>query len=348
MDLNQRKLNKSEWDSIEVPVSANEQEVLQMITKGYHDINIKENNFNSIFTYLKIEYSELLEDYLFNKYLRSDIEEIIIKNKIEFIKFVKKETKKRKHHRANEGAIANEGANEGANATTTNTISFLGTWSNSDRSSAIQNISILFNGLKSIPNSSFLGNSPISTNQVDNLSSCVASCSALSNCTGATYNKDQKICTLSSGKGSVVPSRNSGNIAIVSENLYYLNQIKQLNEQLLELNHQIRTSIHQGRPVYNETIQELGKSSTDLKDTYHQLQKERLEVKKMMKEFENLDSEQQESSLMSSGHYSLFVFYLILCIIVVLFLIFMFWTPSSSSTNSNTNNSSSIFNNEGS
>ena len=113
MDLNQRKLNKSEWDSIEVPVSTNEQEVLQMITKGYHDINIKENNFNSIFTYLKIEYSELLEDYLFNKYLRSDIEEIIIKNKIEFIKFVKKETKKRKHHRVNEDSIANEGANEG-------------------------------------------------------------------------------------------------------------------------------------------------------------------------------------------------------------------------------------------
>jgi len=242
--------------------------------------------------------------------------------------------------------IGNEGANE--DGITTNTISFLGTWSNSDRSSAIQNISILFNGLKSIPNSSFLGNSPISTNQVDNLSSCVASCSALSNCSGATYNKDQKICTLSSGKGSVVPSTNSGNTAIVSENLYYLNQIKQLNEQLLELNHQIRTSIHQGRPVYNETIQELGKSSTDLKDTYHQLEKERIQVKKMMKEFENLDSEQQESSLMSSSRYSLFIFYLILCIIVVLFLIFMFWTRSSSTNSSGTNSTSSIFNNEGS
>jgi hypothetical protein len=112
MDLNQRKLNKSEWESIEVPVSSNEHEVLQMITKGYHDINIKENKFNSIFTFLKIEYSELLEDYLFNKYLRPTIEEIIKKNKIEFIKFVKKETKKRKHPSASEGAN-NEGINVG-------------------------------------------------------------------------------------------------------------------------------------------------------------------------------------------------------------------------------------------
>lgn len=111
MDLNQRKLNKSEWESIEVPVSANEHEVLEMITKGYHDINIKENNFNSIFTYLKIEYSELLEDYLFNKYLRPAIEEMIKKYKLDFIKFVKKETKKRKHPSANEG-VNNEVAND--------------------------------------------------------------------------------------------------------------------------------------------------------------------------------------------------------------------------------------------
>ena len=89
MDLKQRKLNKSEWESIEVPVSSNEQDVLQMITKGYHDINIKQNNFNSIFTYLKIEYSELLEDYLFNKYLRPAIEEMIKKYKLYFIQFVK-------------------------------------------------------------------------------------------------------------------------------------------------------------------------------------------------------------------------------------------------------------------
>jgi len=118
MDLNQRKLNKSEWDSIEVPVSSNENEVLQMITKGFHDINIRENNFHSIFTYLKIEYSELLEDYLFNKYLRPAIEEIIKKHKIDFIKFVKKETKKRKHPSSNNeningGLNVNEVTNEG-------------------------------------------------------------------------------------------------------------------------------------------------------------------------------------------------------------------------------------------
>jgi len=70
MDLKQRKLNKSEWDSIEVSVSKTEMDVLNMIINGFHDVNVKINNNNSIFTFLKIEYSEKMEDYLYNKYLR--------------------------------------------------------------------------------------------------------------------------------------------------------------------------------------------------------------------------------------------------------------------------------------
>ena len=76
MDLQQRKLNKSEWDSIEIPVSKSEKTVLKMIMDGYHNVNIRVNNNNSIFTFIKIEYSEKMEDYLYNKYLRSHVEEI--------------------------------------------------------------------------------------------------------------------------------------------------------------------------------------------------------------------------------------------------------------------------------
>ena len=218
------------------------------------------------------------------------------------------------------------------NSPTTTTIRFAGTWPSSDRSSAIQNISILGNSLKSIQNSSFIGGSPISTKQVDNIESCIASCSALSNCSGATYNSQQNICSLISGEGSIIPSGNSGNVAIVSENLYYLNQIKRLNQQLLELNNQIRTTIHEGRPVYNDTIKELRISSTDLKDNYNRLQNERNRVDKMIKDFEDLESEKKETDITSSGNYTLFLFYLIVSIIVVLFLIFMFWTSTSTTT----------------
>ncbi len=54
MDLKQIKLSKSEWDSIEIPVSGQEIEVLNLITKGYSDVNVKINKTDSLFTFLKI------------------------------------------------------------------------------------------------------------------------------------------------------------------------------------------------------------------------------------------------------------------------------------------------------
>ena len=76
MDLKQRKLNRSEWNSIEIPVAKDEVDVLKMIIAGYHDVRIRVNNNNSIFTFLKIEYSEKIEDYLYSKYLREHVDKI--------------------------------------------------------------------------------------------------------------------------------------------------------------------------------------------------------------------------------------------------------------------------------
>jgi hypothetical protein len=76
MDLQQRKLKKSEWDSIEIAVSKSEMDVLSMIMQGYGDVNVKINNHLSIFTFLKIEFSEKMEDYLYNKYLRKRADKI--------------------------------------------------------------------------------------------------------------------------------------------------------------------------------------------------------------------------------------------------------------------------------
>ena len=76
MDLQQRKLNKSEWDSIEIPVSKTEIDVLKLIVQGYTDVNIKINNNDSIFTFIKIEYSQKMEDFLYNKYLRQRVDKI--------------------------------------------------------------------------------------------------------------------------------------------------------------------------------------------------------------------------------------------------------------------------------
>jgi hypothetical protein len=76
MDLNQRKLSKSEWDNIEIPVSMEEKEILELITRGYQEVNVKYNKHKSLFGYLKIDFTEEMEDHLFNKYFLSKLSEI--------------------------------------------------------------------------------------------------------------------------------------------------------------------------------------------------------------------------------------------------------------------------------
>ena len=86
MDLTQRKLNKSEWDSIEIPVSQTEHKILKLIIAGFSDVNIKINEQKSLISFLKIEHNEKMEDYLYNKYFRAIIEELIKKYYIDYIK----------------------------------------------------------------------------------------------------------------------------------------------------------------------------------------------------------------------------------------------------------------------
>jgi hypothetical protein len=76
MDLIQRKLTKVEWDTTEIPVSATEKKVLELIDQGFENVNIKINHFNSLFSFLKIEYSKEMEDYLYNKYFHEKIQKL--------------------------------------------------------------------------------------------------------------------------------------------------------------------------------------------------------------------------------------------------------------------------------
>jgi len=76
MDLTQRKLNRSEWESIEVPVSEEEKEVLQLIINGTSSVNIKYNKATSLLSYLKVENNSEMEDYLYNKYFAERIKKL--------------------------------------------------------------------------------------------------------------------------------------------------------------------------------------------------------------------------------------------------------------------------------
>ena len=65
MDLSQVKLNKTEWDSIEIPLRPEELRVVKLIMDGYNDLWIRTNHNTSIASYLRLPSTiDGLDDHL--------------------------------------------------------------------------------------------------------------------------------------------------------------------------------------------------------------------------------------------------------------------------------------------
>ena len=84
MDLNQQKLTKIEWDTTEIPVSNEEKEILDLIVKGYHDVNIIYNKNDSIINYLRLESNESVMFQLYKDHFEKTIKQLITKYEFEY------------------------------------------------------------------------------------------------------------------------------------------------------------------------------------------------------------------------------------------------------------------------
>ena len=70
MDLRQTKLTKDEWVSIEVPLPANEIEVLKFMQQSYNNPGMIVNSLPTIYSYLKITPTTALDVHLFHQYIK--------------------------------------------------------------------------------------------------------------------------------------------------------------------------------------------------------------------------------------------------------------------------------------
>ena len=73
MDLTQNKLTKSEWETIEVPISDSEKQIVLMIIDGYKNVNIRFNESKSLFSHIKMEKTVEIEYFLYKKYFEDDV-----------------------------------------------------------------------------------------------------------------------------------------------------------------------------------------------------------------------------------------------------------------------------------
>ena len=82
MDLNQVKLSKGEWNSIEIPLSDYEKYISKLIMEGFDNINIVKNRALSLVSFLKIEANDNIHKYLYKNYFENEIKQLYKKYNI--------------------------------------------------------------------------------------------------------------------------------------------------------------------------------------------------------------------------------------------------------------------------
>ena len=84
MNLSQRKLNRAEWNSVEIPIPIEEKAVVDMICRGFYDPNYAYNPTKTIMYFLKIEKTETNEKYTYLYYLHDKISKLSKKYNIDY------------------------------------------------------------------------------------------------------------------------------------------------------------------------------------------------------------------------------------------------------------------------
>ena len=99
MDLSQKKLTKAEWLNVEIPVTESEKQVLDLIVKGYHNVNLKENYNLTLVNEMKLKNVVNIHEYLYEHYFLPIITPLLQSNPTLFEDFqitIKKSSKQLK------------------------------------------------------------------------------------------------------------------------------------------------------------------------------------------------------------------------------------------------------------
>jgi hypothetical protein len=96
MDLTQRKLTKSEWNSIEIPVSSDEKRIIELIKDGYTNVNIVRNYTQTLLKYMKIAHNEQIDNYTYVQFIQKYVATLVKKYGIKNVPTISSNTDKMK------------------------------------------------------------------------------------------------------------------------------------------------------------------------------------------------------------------------------------------------------------
>ena len=176
-----------------------------------------------------------------------------------------------------------------------------------------------------VDNSAFNGENIINTTTGSSVDTCSASCSSNSSCNGATFTTNNNNCTLSSGSGNIIKANTS--TAIVKKGIYYSYQLQKINQQLMDINKKINNNVNKYYDKYQTNLDQVNQRDQALQQNYSVLTQDRGNIEQLVREFETLNSAQENGDIKTTMNYYNYII-LLFIVILLLFLLLRFSVTS--------------------
>lgn len=166
----------------------------------------------------------------------------------------------------------------------------------------------------------FWGTNGLKEGNVDSEYQCKALCSNDPLCTGAIYNSAKKYCWTRSGEGSVAVGKDD-DYALISEVTQNVNNIKNLNDRLRDLNEKIEKTLGEIVPEQEAQIDEKYSKRQKMRNIYQHLLADRKNIEHMLKEYKMIDQQYEDNSIYVQQTNSAYILWFIFAIIIVFYTI---------------------------
>lgn len=215
--------------------------------------------------------------------------------------------------------------------TDTYSLTFSGITESGNKSSAVQNIELIEEKSAIYPNildyisikgKTWWGTDGLDGGTVETEDECIALCEANANCSGATFNPTKKLCWIRQGESEITPGlmddpNYGSDYALVKKLKYDMGILKSLNLKLLTLNEKIIDKIKTIDPKI-ETYENQEEINLKKIEDYHAvLLKHKKEITNQLNEYENIESQYDNSSIYVTQQHWTYNIYALLALIII-------------------------------
>ena len=181
-----------------------------------------------------------------------------------------------------------------------------------------------------LPSSRFWGSSGIKDIVVNKIEECQAACAEDAKCTGATFNSSSGYCWVRTGTGEVTPSTSSNESAIMPNVSQNINNLKMLNDKLIQLNVEIMDELNRSEPVVLDEVAHKNEKKAQMEETNQQLLEERIKILELLDETQDLNVQYDTNSIYAKQSNAEYILWTIIVIMLVSFILRLALFPDSS------------------